>query len=54
MKNGRFSKGGCVISQIRVVRQDKRTAEFTVIFAFLRTVWHHSREHMAFTVQVVL
>ena len=31
----------------------KEQLDFMVVFASLRTVWHHSREHMAFAVQVV-
>ena len=31
----------------------KEQLDFTVVFASLRTVWHHSCEHMAFAIQIV-
>ena len=42
-----------VVSSLRYDRIKERL-NFTVIFASLRTVWPHSRERMAFAVQVVL
>ena len=45
-----------VVSSLRYESYDriKEQLNFTVVFASLRTVWYHSRERMAFTVQVVL